>query len=110
MSRKRPIISEDNPVMNFISNTSIEEPDTQEPEPLPSGADEGAGEIPEGYRINPLFIEKKTKRVQLIMQPSLYAKLKREADEENTSFNNYIHDLLRSYINALEEGESEENV
>ena len=54
--------------------------------------------------------EKKTKRVQLIMQPSLYARLKREADEENTSFNNYIHDLLRSYINALEEGESEENV
>jgi len=33
------------------------------------------------------FIEKKTKRVQLVMQPSLYEKAKAAAEEQGISFN-----------------------
>lgn len=92
----------DNPALQFI-NTPTKEPEGSPEEP--------AGEVkigaelkpPEGFKHNPLYIETKSKRVQLLMQPTLYAKIKAMADKEETSVNQLIHSILKSYTN--EEGE-----
>jgi len=47
-----------------------------------------------GYKINPKYLETKSKRVQLLMQPSLHRKLKKQADTNGVSVNEYIHSLL----------------
>lgn len=49
---------------------------------------------PDGYKVNPLFIEKRTKRIQLIMQPSVYERAKQQAESRGTSFNDYVHGLI----------------
>lgn len=53
---------------------------------------------PEGYKVNPAYIEKKSRRLQLLMQPSLYNLLKTRAVEEGTSVNNLIHELLEKAV------------
>lgn len=50
--------------------------------------------VPKGYKLNPLYIETKTRRTQLLLQPSLYEKLKAAAEANGDSFNNYVHTLL----------------
>lgn len=42
--------------------------------------------------------ELKTKRVQFVFKPSLYEKLKAVAKENNTSVNDYVHQLLESIL------------
>lgn len=39
-----------------------------------------------------------TKRVQLLVRPGTYRKLKQQADALNLSFNNFINQILESYI------------
>jgi hypothetical protein len=69
-----------NPAMQFISTPVEEKPQTDSP--------------PEGYKVNPLYIEKKSKRLQLLIQPSLYSKIKARADREGKSVNELIHSIL----------------
>ena len=96
----------DNPAMQFITPPE-EEADAQEetPEELqeekpkakrPTAAPKAAGGInpPEGYRMNPIFVETKSKRVQLVLQPSLYERAKEKAWREHLSVNEYIHQLI----------------
>ena len=47
--------------------------------------------IPEGYKIVP---EAKSRRLQLLIQPSLYEKIKDKANETGTSVNDTIHSIL----------------
>jgi len=73
-----------NPAMQFISPPSLEAgPEASE-----------AGNPPAGHKANPLYIETKSRRVQLLMQPSLHKKLKDRADSEGTSLNELVHSLL----------------
>ena len=50
--------------------------------------------IPEEFRgqvyLNPQYIEKKTRRVQLVLRPSVYERIKLAAEEADTSVNDYI--------------------
>lgn len=50
--------------------------------------------IPEEFRgqvyLNPQYIEKKTRRVQLVLRPSVYERIKTAAEEADTSVNDYI--------------------
>ncbi len=73
-----------NPALQFVSGANVQK----------------TAEVPEGFKRNPEFIEKKTKRVQLVMQPSLYEKAKAAAEEQGISFNAYLHQVLE---NALQE-------
>lgn len=84
---KKDFSSIENPALQFISKE--ETPQTNKPT---------AQKIPEGYKINPEYIEKKSRRVQLLMQPSLYDLLKSRALEEGTSVNNLIHELLEEAV------------
>ena len=51
-------------------------------------------ERPNGYRIQ--YVETKTKRVQLVFQPSLHGRVKRAAKKYNLSVNEYVHQILDS--------------
>ncbi len=93
MAAKRKALRESiSPAMQFITRPEPEveaTPITGRPE-----------EPPEGYRKNPLYIEKRSKRLQLLVQPSLHAKVKARADKEGVSVNEFIHTLLEA---AMEE-------
>lgn len=71
----------DNPALQFISAT-------EEPEQQP------AEKAPDGYKINPLYIETKSRRLQLILQPSLYERVKAKAEASGLSVNEYAHQIL----------------
>ena len=49
---------------------------------------------PAGYRVQ--YVETKTKRLQLVLQPSLYKKLKENAKKSGLSVNEYVHRVLRA--------------
>ena len=73
-----------NPAMQFISAPIEAEPEER---PRPD-------KPPEGYKLNPLYIEKKSRRLQLLIQPSLFGKVKARADREGKSVNELIHSIL----------------
>ena len=56
---------------------------------------------PAGYRVDYGVVETKSRRVQLLMQPSLHATLKAKAAASGMSFNDYVHKALER---AAEEG------
>lgn len=92
MAQKKSFKAELNPAMQFIS-TPVEETTT--------GAGEGVAstkDAPEGYKVNPLYIEKRSKRLQLLVQPSLYDKVKAQAETEGCSVNDYIHRVLEEAL------------
>ena len=93
MAQKKSFKADLNPAMQFIS-TPAEETTT--------GAGEGVAstkDAPEGYKVNPLYIEKRSKRLQLLVQPSLYNKVKAQAETEGCSVNDYIHRVLEEAVN-----------
>lgn len=49
---------------------------------------------PEGFKRNPLFVEVKSRRLQLVIQPSLYERIKKNADASGLSVNEYCHQIL----------------
>ena len=92
MAQKKSFKADLNPAMQFIS-TPAEETTT--------GAGEGVAstkDAPEGYKVNPLYIEKRSKRLQLLVQPSLYDKVKAQAETEGCSVNDYIHRVLEEAV------------
>jgi len=104
----------DNPALAFIEGeeiieTEIEEQNTEQDANQDANQDakirkikiEGESKevhIPKGYKINPLFIETKSRRLQLLMQPGLHAKLKDRADKEKRSLNDLIHSILEDAV------------
>ena len=107
MASKKTFKENISPAMQFISETATEPVEQGEKlsasvahregggfssVPLPIGA--AHGKPPEGYKLNPLYIETKNKRVQLLIKPSLYAIIKTMADRDNRSVNDMIHLLL----------------
>lgn len=75
----------DNPALQFIStNTEEREAPTEQTAQKP----------PEGYKRNPLYIEVKSRRLQLILQPSLYERVRAKAKAAGLSVNEYVHQIL----------------
>lgn len=56
-------------------------------------------QLPEGTTINNIFREKRTKRVQLVMQPSKFNQMKEHCQQENISVNDFINTLINNYFN-----------
>lgn len=77
-----------NPAMQFIS-TPAEEREADATVTAPA---------PKGYRVNPLYIETKSKRLQLLVQPSLLDKLKGKAKAEGRSVNDLVHSILEEAL------------
>ena len=78
--KKSFIDSIENPAEVFIS--------------APTAAKLQGEQPPQGFKPNPEYIETRSKRVQLLMQPSLYKQLKARAKREKRSLNDLIHSIL----------------
>jgi len=89
MANKKSFKSDINPAMQFFSENEIEK------EIMPAKQQEIQDKPPEGYKYNPLYVETKSKRLQVLVQPSLYEKLKKRATEEDKSVNEIINILLK---------------
>jgi len=77
-----------NPALQFISNAPQEEP--QPPEVHED-------QPPKGFKVNPMYIETKSKRVQILVQPSIFETLDRIARAKGISRNEAINEALRQY-------------
>ena len=51
-----------------------------------------------GLKRNPLYMETKSRRVHLLIQPSLYEKVKVRAIANGTSVNEFVHTLLEEVL------------
>lgn len=74
----------ENPALQFISNATSKERTEKKEQDIHTPA-------PEGYKLVP---EVKSKRLQLLIQPSLYGRIKEKAEETGTSVNDTIHSIL----------------
>lgn len=62
----------------------------------------------EGYKFNPRFIEKKTKRFNALLKPSLFERVKAAAEETGLSVNDLINQTLEAAF-PEKAGEREDN-
>ena len=111
MDKKKDFTSKTNemiPAMNFISSSSIEQKEEQNTvinnnttsKKYLSSEEIKSINVPEGFRVNPILIEKKSKKIALAIYPSLHKKLKEIASKKNISVNDYI---CKAISIALEE-------
>ena len=80
-----------NPAMNFISQEGIDRTEGET-------TAKRTAKAPEGYKLNPLYIETKSERLLLLIQPSLKTKLKETAKQEGTSVNDLVHSILEAAL------------
>ena len=73
----------DNPALQFISDHSEEKKQVETDVPMKN---------------NPLYIETRSKRLNILIQPSIYLKIKGLAGEESISVNELIHRILEDYL------------
>lgn len=92
MAQKKSFKADLNPAMQFISTPATVEERAEVP------ASNSTAPAPEGYKVNPLYIETKSKRLQLLVQPSLLDKLKGKAKAEGRSVNDLVHSILEEAL------------
>ena len=109
MAKKKSFISKDNPALSFKSQETIDKVDGKKPERTkPTGK-----KAPEGYKPNPEYVETKSKRVQILVQPSLHREAKAVSEELGVSLNDFIHRAIQEatyndYVRGLIEKDIKE--
>ena len=111
MASKKDFASDFNPAMAFITSMRQEEPadrradEAKETRPVKRAAAPSpapAAQVPQKERWADKIIdpngERRTRRVQLIMRPSLYAKVERKLKENDISFASLMDQLLSEYV------------
>lgn len=88
MSQKKSFKTDIDPVMQFINAPADE---TVKPDIKPAASSEGR-------KPDPRYIETKSKRLQLLIQPSLLDKLKYKAKSEGRSVNDLVHSILEEKL------------
>ena len=102
MSKKS--FTDANPAMAFISTAKEQEdfaltqPTKEELEAKldPKPLNKVSNGVP--MKKNPEYLETKSKRVQMLMQPSLYNSIKEEAEKEGISVNEMMHTILKNHV------------
>lgn len=102
MSKKS--FTDANPAMAFIS-TAIEQENFSLTQPTKEELETKLSEEPKAQtsngvpmKKNPEYVETKSKRVQMLMQPSLYNSIKERAEKEGVSVNEMMHEILKTHI------------
>lgn len=93
MSGKKSFTTQQNPALAFIS--------AQEPPKAPEAqhtTHAKTTDAPDGYKVNPLYVETKSRRLQLLVQPSLYDAIKARATAEGQSVNELVHSILEAAL------------
>ena len=78
------------PTLTFISKESIEAVDGKEPS--------FKGKAPEGYKVDPHYIETKSRRLQLLIQPSVHEEAKRVSNELGISLNDFVNRAIQEAV------------
>lgn len=91
--------------MTFMSQTAEAQPEehktiTAEETPRATAREAKA---PEGYKLNPKYVETKSQRLQLLIQPSTQRALKEQAELKGISVNELANLLLKAGLNIKEE-------
>ena len=89
---KKSFTNIDNPALNFISTPEKEVQTTsQESQNI-------LVNLVNPVKLNPLYIETKSKRFNFLMRPGLYDKISDRAKIENKSMSDLIHSVLEEYF------------
>lgn len=96
MATKKNTFKKDNPALSFMTPVEEEEAtvDVEETAVRPVKKNEA----PEGYKLNPEYIETKSKRVQLLLQPSTVEAIKSLASKRGLSMNEAINEAIQEYL------------
>ncbi len=84
---KKKFTEGENPALQFISKPKEE--------PTPQSTITDITDVPKGFKLVP---ETKTKRVNLIMKPSLHEKAVEKSKSIGISFNEFINKMLEDYL------------
>ena len=110
MAAKKSFAGQQNPALAFISTQEPEavETPTEQKAAAPersrktgkasSASHVKAAAAPEGFKVNPMFVETKSRRMQLLVQPSLYEAIKARATAEGCSVNELVHSILEAEL------------
>lgn len=63
-----------------------------------SSASAGSKIPPKGYKLNPEFIETKSKKLQCLVKPSDFEAMKKKAQELNTSVNALVNEAIEAFL------------
>lgn len=85
-----------NPTLQFISKQP--EPREIPPEPVEDKAAPRSRTAPPAHRAIPQFEETKSRRLQLLITPSLQEALRKKAAADHTSVNDLINTLLKQAL------------
>lgn len=92
MTANKKTFKKDNPALSFMTPVEEEEATVDVVKPVKRS------EAPEGYKVNPEFIETKSKRVQLLLQPSTVEAIKSLASKKGLSMNEAINEAIQEYL------------
>jgi len=92
---KKSFINNENPALQFISNVPEEEPKAPK---IP--VEQMLTEVPDEYKPDFRITrkEKKSRRLNLVIKPSVYEKTKEKADLLGVSVNDYISQVLEQAL------------
>ena len=82
-----------NPALQFINQTEQEE--------IKTNTQKAEIEPPAGYKKDPSYIETKSKRVQLLLQPSIVDEAKSKAKAKNISMNELFNIAIKEYLERI---------
>ena len=118
MAGKKSFAGQQNPALAFISTPEAAPEAVEDNSPSTRKAAVKAAEAPEkatpqrlkikttgapeGFKANPLYVETKSRRLQLLVQPSLYDAIKARATAEGQSVNELVHSILEAAIKGEE--------
>ncbi len=92
MTANKKTFKKDNPALSFMTPVEEEEATVDVVKPVKRS------EAPEGYKVKPEFIETKSKRVQLLLQPSTVEAIKSLASKKGLSMNEAINEAIQEYL------------
>ena len=92
MTANKKTFKKDNPALSFMTPVEEEEATVDVVKPVKRS------EAPEGYKVKPEFIETKSKRVQLLLQPSTVEAIKSRASKKGLSMNEAINEAIQEYL------------
>lgn len=99
-----------NPTMGFISEESKKEAETQRTEEsinkvqvIDENGKLAVVHLPKGYKIEDVFKEKKSKRLQLLMYPTQYNNMKNYCQKNNIKINSFINEAIAYYLSKQNE-------
>lgn len=84
-----------NPAEAFITLPDPEDPIQEETK---TSQHTGGANPPKGYKANPEYIEVKSKRVQLLLQPSTVTALKALAKRKGVSMNEAANEAIKQFL------------